>query len=647
MATDLGKAYVQIIPSARGISGMISNELGGEAMSAGTQSGSKLGGALVGMAKRVIGAAAIGKFIKDSIFQGGQLEQSLGGVETLFKDSSDKVKQYAAKAFETSGISANEYMQNVTSFSASLLQSLGGNTSKAADVADMAMRDMSDNANKFGSDMESIQNAYQGFAKDNYTMLDNLKLGYGGTKSEMQRLLADATKLTGVKYDINNLSDVYNAIHAIQSKLDITGTTAKEASETLEGSFNSMKAAFKDFQGALTTGGDINATLSNLVQTTGTFLFKNLVPMVGRLVGNLGLVILQGIPKLINALNPAIEQIFTWLKSNFPRILQQGSELVGNLILGIINALPELLSAAGNLVNSFVQFVLSNLPAIWETGKSLFFKLVDGIINVLPQIGDTALKIITEFINYVTNNLPQILQSGIRILTELVNGIIQRLPMIGATVLKIAALFLATLLEKLPDILAMGVKLIVFLVKGIISMFSNVQNAMNNLGSSIIQAVKKVNLFSAGKAIIDGFLKGLKSAFEHVKSFVGGIGTWIKDHKGPLSYDKKLLIPAGNAIMGGLYEGLDDGFSNVQSLVNSMAPQIQSGFNLDDYRVNSTGSNYNDLTRLTNNDNNQKPIEITVVSELDGREISRGTYRYDKEFMERETKINNRRRGVY
>ncbi|UEB33918.1 phage tail protein [Finegoldia magna] len=647
MATDLGKAYVQIIPSARGISGMISNELGGEAMSAGTQSGSKLGGALVGMAKKVIGAAAIGKIIKDSIFQGGQLEQSLGGVETLFKDSSDKVKQYAAKAFETSGISANEYMQNVTSFSASLLQSLGGNTSKAADVADMAMRDMSDNANKFGSDMESIQNAYQGFAKDNYTMLDNLKLGYGGTKSEMQRLLADATKLTGLKYDINNLSDVYNAIHAIQGKLDITGTTAKEASETLEGSFNSMKAAFKDFQGALTTGGDINATLSNLVQTTGTFLFKNLVPMVGRLVGNLGLVILQGIPKLINALNPAIDQIFTWLKSNFPRILQQGSELVGNLILGIINALPELLSAAGNLVNSFVQFVLSNLPAIWETGKNLFFKLVDGIINVLPQIGETALKIITEFINYVTNNLPQILQSGIKILTELVNGIIQRLPMIGATVLKIAALFLATLLEKLPDILAMGVKLIVFLVKGIISMFSNVQNAMNNLGSSIIQAVKKVDLFSAGKAIIDGFLRGLKSAFEHVKSFVGGIGTWIQNHKGPLSYDKKLLIPAGNAIMGGLYEGLDDGFSSVQSLVNSMAPQIQSGFNLEDYRVNSTGSNYNDLTGLTTNDNNQKPIEITVVSELDGREISRGTYRYDREFMERETKINNRRRGVY
>ena len=647
MATDLGKAYVQIIPSARGISGMISNQLGGEAMSAGTQSGSKLGGALVGMAQRVIGAAAIGKFIKDSIFQGGQLEQSLGGVETLFKDSSDKVKQYAAKAFETSGISANEYMQNVTSFSASLLQSLGGNTSKAADVADMAMRDMSDNANKMGTDMESIQNAYQGFAKDNYTMLDNLKLGYGGTKSEMQRLLADATKLTGVKYDINNLSDVYNAIHAIQGKLDITGTTAKEASETLEGSFNSMKAAFKDFQGALTTGGDINATLSNLVRTTGTFLFKNLAPMVGRLVGNLGLVILQGIPKLINSLGPIIDQIAEWLAENFPRIMQEGSNLVLNLIMGIVNALPELVSVAGNLIHAFVVFVVGNLPLILQTGKDLLLKLIDGIIAMLPKLGENALEIITIIVNYLVLNLPQMLQTGIKILTELVKGIIQRLPMIGATVLKIAALFLATLLEKLPDILAMGVKLIVFLVKGIFSMLSEINNVMGNLTKTIIDAVKNVDLFSAGKAIIDGFLKGLKSAFEHVKSFVGGIGTWIKEHKGPISYDRKLLIPAGNAIMGGLYEGLDDGFSNVQSLVNSMAPQIQSGFNLDDYRVNSTGSNYNDLTGLTSNDTNQKPIEITVVSELDGREISRGTYRYDREFMERETKINNRRRGVY
>ena len=463
----------------------------------------------------------------------------------------------------------------------------------------------------------------------------------------MQRLLADATKLTGVKYDINNLSDVYNAIHAIQGKLDITGTTAKEASETLEGSFNSMKAAFKDFQGALTTGGDINGTLSNLMKTTGNFLFKNLAPMVGRLVGNLGLVILQGIPKLINSLGPIIDQIAEWLAENFPRIMQEGSNLVLNLIMGIVNALPELVSVAGNLIHAFVVFVVGNLPLILQTGKDLLLKLIDGIIAMLPKLGENALEIITIIVNYLVLNLPQMLQTGIKILTELVKGIIQRLPMIGATVLKIAALFLATLLEKLPDILAMGVKLIVFLIKGIFSMLSEINNTMGNITKTIIDAVKNVDLFSAGKAIIDGFLRGLKSAFEHVKSFVGGIGTWIKEHKGPISYDRKLLIPAGNAIMGGLYEGLDDGFSNVQSLVNSMAPQIQSGFNLDDYRVNSTGSNYNDLTGLTSNDTNQKPIEITVVSELDGREISRGTYRYDREFMERETKINNRRRGVY
>lgn len=189
MATNLGKAYVQIIPSAQGISGMISNELSGEATNAGNTVGNTLGTNIIGMAKKLIGAAAIGKFIKDTILQGGQLEQSLGGVETLFGNSADKVKKYASQAFKTSGLSANEYMQNVTSFSASLLQSLGGNTSKAADVANMAMTDMSDNANKMGTSMQDIQNAYQGFAKQNYTMLDNLKLGYGGTKTEMERLL--------------------------------------------------------------------------------------------------------------------------------------------------------------------------------------------------------------------------------------------------------------------------------------------------------------------------------------------------------------------------------------------------------------------------------------------------------------------------
>lgn len=243
MATELAKAYVGIIPSAEGITGNLAKVLEPEAESAGEKSGASLGGLLVSTLKGVLATAALGKALTDTLTEGGALEQSLGGVETLFKGNADTVKAYAQNAWQTAGLSANAYMETVTGFSASLLQGLGGDTATAAEVANMALTDMSDNANKMGTDMSAIQYAYQGFAKQNYTMLDNLKLGYGGTKSEMQRLLADAQKITGVKYDLDNLADVYTAIHVIQGGVDelngglgdvnkglgITGTTAMEA----------------------------------------------------------------------------------------------------------------------------------------------------------------------------------------------------------------------------------------------------------------------------------------------------------------------------------------------------------------------------------------------------------------------------------
>lgn len=290
MATELGQAYIQIMPSARGIKDMIKKELGSEIPQAGQEAGETLSSKMLSVAKKAIAAAGIGKFFSASLTEGANLQQSLGGIETLFKGSADTVKKYANEAYKTTGLSANAYMENVTGFSASLLQSLGGDTRKAADVANMAMVDMADNSNKMGTSMNRIQDAYQGFAKQNYTMLDNLKLGYGGTKTEMQRLLADAQKLTGVKYDINNLSDVYQAIHAIQENLDITGTTAKEAATTFSGSFASMKAAAQNVLGKLALGEDIGPALSSLYQTTKTFLLGNLIPMV--------VDILKGIPHL-------------------------------------------------------------------------------------------------------------------------------------------------------------------------------------------------------------------------------------------------------------------------------------------------------------------------------------------------------------
>lgn len=302
MATEIAQAYVQLIPSARGITGKIQSILDPEASAAGQSAGQSLGSSLVSVMTKVIAAAGIGKAFSAAISEGAALQQSLGGIETLFKGSADKVKGYANEAYKTTGLSANAYMENVTGFSASLLQSLGGDTNKAAETANMAMIDMSDNANKMGTSMESIQMAYQGFAKQNYTMLDNLKLGYGGTKQEMERLLKDAQKLTGVKYDINNLSDVYSAIHAIQENLDITGTTAKEAASTFSGSFESMKAAAQNVLGKLALGENILPSLHALLKTTSTFLFDNFLPMIGNVLSGLGLVLTEGISQIASQL---------------------------------------------------------------------------------------------------------------------------------------------------------------------------------------------------------------------------------------------------------------------------------------------------------------------------------------------------------
>lgn len=375
MATNLGKAYVQIMPSAKGISGMISKELDGEVKSAGQSAGNSL----VSTIKNAVIAAGIGKLFATSLLEGGKLQQSLGGVETLFKNNANMVKQYANEAYKTTGLSANAYMENVTGFSASLLQSLGGDTAKAAKVANMAMVDMADNSNKMGTSMELIQNAYQGFAKQNYTMLDNLKLGYGGTKQEMQRLLADAQKLTGVKYDINNLSDVYEAIHVIQKELDITGTTAKEASTTLQGSFASMKASFLNLLGNLSLGQNIKPALEALASTTMTFLVGNFLPMVGN--------ILKGLPTLIIGA--------------FSGLAEQLRGILGDEVVNKIQGYLEKVSGA---VDSFIEVLTGKLSK--EQGIDLMKSLGidEGTANTIVTIADnirTAFQNIWEAIKNV------------------------------------------------------------------------------------------------------------------------------------------------------------------------------------------------------------------------------------------------------
>lgn len=391
MATELGKAYVQIIPSAKGISGSISNLMKGESDSAGKSAGGLLGGNLVKSLTTVIAAAGIGKAISATLMEGANLQQSLGGIETLFKDDADKVKQYATQAYESAGLSANDYMETVTSFSASLLQSMGGDTAAAADTANMALIDMSDNANKFGTSMESIQDAYKGFAKSNYTMLDNLSLGYGGTKTEMERLLADATALSGVEYNIDNLDDIYNAINVIQTEMGITGTTAKEAAETFSGSLDSMKASLSNVMGNLAIGEDVKPALEALAQTTSTFLFNNLLPMLGN---------------ILSALPGAI---VTFVQAAIPYVVEAGANLMKSLGEAIMSVIPDALKPfakqfgkLGKVAKKGLGAVTGAFNDVWSTVSDFlsgidWSAIVDGAKTALVS----AIKFFQPWINGV------------------------------------------------------------------------------------------------------------------------------------------------------------------------------------------------------------------------------------------------------
>lgn len=623
MATELGQAYVQIMPSAKGISGMISNQIEPESKSAGASAGISLGKSMITAVTAAIAAAGIGKMFAASISEGAALEQSLGGIETLFKSSADTVKNYANQAYRTAGVSANKYMENVTSFSASLISSLGGDTAKAAELANTAMVDMSDNANKMGTDMESITQTYQSLARGNYAMLDNLKLGYGGTKSEMERLMRDAEKLTGEHYTVGDFADTVKAIHAVQDSLGITGTTAEEAATTLSGSLASMKAAFSDVLGKLSLGQDIVPSLNALAETTATFLFGNFIPMVGNILKGLptaiGTFISASAPILSQQLGGMFSNIDTnqvmlsfqtmfnnvliWITANLPTFLAKGVEILTNIGNGILQAIPQLITIAGQIINNFFNFLMTNIPVILEAGKNLLLNLVDGIIANLPAIGNAAIQAVSSFIDVIIQNYPTYISKGYEILGSLIMGIMQRLPDLISTAFSLMTSFITMLLSKLPDLLSTGARLLGSMVSGIInnlpqilsagskimaslnngikSMIGAVLSTVANMINNIIRKVTGVDLSGAGSAIMNGFLGGLQAGFNKVKGFVSGIASWIKEHKGPISYDRKILIPAGNAIMQGLDEGLTAQFKAVQSNVLGMAGTLSNAFNPD------------------------------------------------------------------
>ena len=368
-------------------------------------------------------ATAVGALGTKAVQAYADYEQLVGGVETLFKDSQDKVMEYANNAYKTAGLSANEYMEMVTSFSASLLQSLDGDTSAAAEKANLALTDMSDNASKMGTDMTSIQNAYQGFAKANYTMLDNLKLGYGGTQAEMQRLLEDAEKISGIKYDISSYADIVDAIHVVQTEMGITGTTAKEAASTIQGSFGMVKAAWQNLvTGLADPEQDLGALVGNFTDSV-VIAGNNLIPRIQELLPR----IVEAVTSLVGTVS---EQLPALLESVLPSLIEGAT----SLIAGLMAALPAVLAVLGDVaptvIGILVPALIDLLPQIVQTGIDVIVSLVQGISEAMPELIPAATEAILEIVDTLTNpdNIGKLVDAALKIILTLADGIIDAVP---------------------------------------------------------------------------------------------------------------------------------------------------------------------------------------------------------------------------
>lgn len=596
----------------RSLSGMASSGLSGIA-TAGKAMGVAIGAATV----------AVGGLVKASIEQYSQYEQLTGGVETLFKDSSSKVMQYADNAYKTAGMSANEYMSTITGFSASLLQGLGGDTAKAADVGNMAVTDMSDNANKMGTAIENIQNAYQGFAKQNYTMLDNLKLGYGGTKTEMERLLVDAEKLTGVHYDISKFSDVITAIHAIQTEMGVTGTTAKEASSTIEGSLNMTKSAWSNLLvGMADDNADFDKLIDNLVNSVGAF-GDNILPRieialqgVAKLIEQLLPPIMDKIPTLIMNILPGlittgmqiIQNLVTGIQQNLPTItttilsiittlvrgfmqmlpqlLTIGMQIIAQLVSGIAQALPTLIPAAVQCITNLVQGFIDNLPLILDAGLQLLNGLTTGIINALPTLIAALPQIIQSIVGFITAALPQILQSGLTILLALIDGLVQCLPKLIDMLPQIINTILNFPTQNLPQIIQMGVQVLVALINGLIQALPQLIAAIPQITKSIIDTLiaNLPQIIQAGIEINLALIKGLIQAIPQIIAALPQIFTAIKD-----AFAKVDWADVGLNIMKGIGKGIIAGIGSAIDSAKEAVQKIKNKFtnNTDGFKINS------------------------------------------------------------
>lgn len=544
-----------------------------------------------------VAGAAITALVGVSIKSYADMEQNIGGVQTLFKNSADTVITNAKKAYETAGLSANQYMETVTSFSASLLQSLGGDTVKAAQVADMAIIDMSDNANKMGTSMEAIQNAYQGFAKQNYTMLDNLKLGYGGTKEEMQRLLADAQKITGIKYDISNLNDVYQAIHVIQGELGITGTTAKEATETITGSVNAVKGAWANFMSG-------SGSIDEVIKTVSIA-----VTNIGKAITTMAPKITEGLVGLVNGLLPEIPKL---IQNLLPTIV---NGIIG-LTTGIINILPQVISMLASILPQITQSVITGL-----------IQIMNSISSMLPTLIPQMVQAILGLIPILLENLPLFINAGVQLLVGLANGLVDSIPMIIEMLPQIIESIIRGLTSLAPTIAIVGLPLLLKLGWGLIKALPQLLKLIPDIIYGMVRGLKNgvSDFIDVGANLIKGLWQGISNKVDWVVSKIKGMGrTVINAVKGIFGVHSPSTEFAwiGKMNILGLEKGMEDMKGDLNATFDDM-------MNLSPTLLASASNSYNpNINVVVNNSFEQDPLGQMVQTQKNLSGGSKNDYNF-------------------
>lgn len=612
MASELARAYVQIVPTADGMKGQLEDLLGKESNGVGETAGTNIGNSIGSFIKKALVAIGIGDFIKDSIMKGADLEQSLGGIETLFKDSSDEIVAYANNAWQTAGMSANEYMETATGFAASLLQGVAGDTEQAAQITDMAITDMSDNANKMGTDMELIQNAYQGFAKQNYTMLDNLKLGYGGTKSEMERLLADAKELTGVEYNIDNLADVYNAIHVIQGKLGVTGTTAEEASTTISGSINAVKAAWENLQADMVLGNDVSDDIDALSETVLNAA-SNLLPAISNLLSALPPVLIElvqelgpplieaifetvsslasslseSLPELINSALDAMFQVVDAIIGNLDVIISAGVQLLLGLVTGILSAIPDLIAQVPLIIDSLLSTLLDLIPEVIQAGLEIFSSLAEDLPGIISNLTAIIPKLISSIISTVIKLIPMIIETGVKLLSSLVSDLPTIIRAIVDVIPSIVLAITQAIADLIPMLIDVGFQLFIALIKLLPQVLLAMADSAYQIVDGLIAAFTECgpDMMDIGQDMLDGIWQGISNGWnslvESVKQLASGLVSGIKEVLGIHSPSRVFKEEVGKMVDLGLAEGITGNMNAVDSAMGDLNDAIKDNINTD------------------------------------------------------------------